>query len=166
MSSSAPLAPMTPVPTASSSAIAGARPPAPDAAPSAEDALSCEHVADEKNDDEGFDAAELCRSYRDELEPATARAAIACMRGTGWSFCSRSACTLGALRAAPPVTDARCAKVEDACAGMGELCAAHISGLNAAGKARFTKCLTESCGIGLRFCLWDASTTPCDERMP
>ena len=167
MSSSAPQAPMAPTPTTSSSAILVAPPRVPDAAPTAGESVSCEHVVDETKIDESIEGAkQLCRSYRDEMMPATAREAIACMRDTGWSACSRSTCTLRALQAAPAVTDARCAKVERACSGMGELCDAHISGLNEIGKARFTKCLTTSCGIGLRFCLWDPSTTPCDARMP
>ena len=151
----------TPLPPASSAPQA-ARATSPPAA-ATNGPLSCEGVASATD---GFDAPELCRHYRSELTPTAARAAIACMQEKNWDFCSRSHCTLTALAAAPPAKDARCAKVERACKDMGELCDTYIAGLNEAGRARFTKCLTESCGIGVRFCLWDSSSTPCDARMP
>lgn len=48
-------------------------------------------------------------------------------------------------------------------ATMFELCEDYAAGMNERGVRRFTTCLKQNIGIGVRYCLWDPSSTPCTE---
>lgn len=128
------------------------------------DSPSCEDLKYDREDLTTADAPTLCAHYRDELLPDVAMSAIRCMQSVGWGICDRSRCVTAALATASPEPDARCGEVEKGCAGMGEHCAAYISGMKPAGRDRFAACLVDGCGTGVRACLWDAMSTPCDAR--
>jgi hypothetical protein len=68
-----------------------------------------------------------------------------------------------ALESAEGDVDPACKQVESRCQGMGALCERYSKGLNESGRKRFRTCLTDNCGIGVRYCLWDPSSTPCTE---
>jgi hypothetical protein len=141
-------------------------PPASSAVPAvahgSADQVSCNDLQYDANDPGTADAPTLCERYRDEFVPSAAREAVGCMRAAEWSICEVSRCATKALGSVAPENDARCAHVDQKCPGMGEHCATHIAGMKPAGRDRFAGCLVDNCDKGLRYCLWDPMTTPCD----
>ena len=134
---------------------------APGAGP-AEAAAECETIPYDR-DECTADPRELCRSYRAELIPEVAAAGVRCLRAAECDLCRVNECTMSTLAEAPKAgaAEARCATVEERCPGMGELCAEGVAGMNAQGRERFTACLIESCGLGVRYCLWGPGVNPC-----
>ena len=125
------------------------------------DSTLCAHVHSGAAYDPGTVDAQLqCGRYRDELLPPIAEKAVACMEAARWDVCKLSPCTMSALETQPPDVDA-CKEVTNGCPAMSELCATHVGGMNARGRQRFTRCIVENCGHGVRFCLWDSMVTPC-----
>jgi hypothetical protein len=126
------------------------------------DSTLCAHLHPGAEEDPGIVDAQLqCGRYRDELLPPVAAKAVACMEAARWDVCKLSPCTMAALETQPPDIDA-CEQVTTGCPAMTELCATHIGGMNARGRQRFTSCIVENCGNGVRFCLWDPMVSPCD----
>lgn len=143
-------------------------------------AASCEalpHAAGSCGDEDP--RAEICRSVVAEFRSGVARDAVACLAALDSScdYCGVRQCAKGALERAWDRRPAghrgpteRCEPVRRGAqqvlgdgAEYAELCARYAYGMNARGKLRFIGCLTESVGIGVRYCLWDPTTTPCTE---
>lgn len=140
----------------------------PEATPAVESPSSsrCEALP---GDDEcpGEGLRSFCQRYEQNFRPAVAAAAISCLESLDASEpcnrCGLTQCGMKALESAEGSVDPACSEVETRCEGMGELCELYSRGLNDPGRERFRRCLIEECGIGVRFCLWDPSSTPCTE---
>jgi hypothetical protein len=135
---------------------------APPAQPAPAEANACDSLAYDRDDPGVADAPALCRHFRNELLPEVASAATQCMQAASWSVCDVTRCTSGALASTPVANDSLCASVEQRCPDMTELCRSHVSGMNATGRERFTACLADHCGQGLRYCLWDTMVSGCE----
>lgn len=118
---------------------------------------------------------EMCRTALREYAPVAAGRAVDCLERVGSSCdtCGIRVCLKTALEGLPPNPVARCEGVRKAANAqsdesygnhMFELCTRYASGMTPTGRARFTSCLKKNMGIGIRFCLWDPSVTPCTER--
>jgi len=108
----------------------------------------------------------FCQRYEKNFRPAVAESANACLASLAPEACARcglTQCGMKALEHADGDVDPACARVESACEGMGQLCERYSKGLNDVGRKRFRRCLIDNCGIGVRYCLWDPSSTPCTE---
>jgi hypothetical protein len=108
------------------------------------------------------DPRRYCALYRDTFAPAAAHTATACLAKIAAAqvcddMCVAYGCGRDALLAHVMQADAdvkaRCASVEAACAGMGELCEKFLRGMNVAGRSKVAKCFVESCGLGVDYCL-------------
>lgn len=146
-------------PSASSSPGAPAEDPKPVLA-------RCDDLPSEQ-DCEGEGIRSFCERYATYFRPEVADKAIACMKdrsgGDACDHCVLTQCGQKALQAADGEPDPECYQVASACEGMESLCEQYSRGLNEAGRRRFRTCLIENCGIGVRYCLWDSSSTPCTE---
>jgi hypothetical protein len=121
------------------------------------------------------DRRKMCQTVLAEFDHATAARAIACYRDIESSCdpCSVRICTSGALHGVPRRTLSECETVRKAVAADGDesygklmydLCEEYASGMTAKGRKRFIRCLADNVGIGVRYCLWDPSATPCTEN--
>ena len=115
----------------------------------------------------------MCQTALAEFDRATAARATECLESApSCDVCAIRTCVQGTLAAAPKQQVSACETVRKAYDAqspgdgehMFELCELYASGMNARGRARFTRCLAKHPGIGIRFCIWDPSTTPCTER--
>ena len=126
----------------------------------------CEELPSEE-ECEGEGIRTYCRRYATHFRHDVANKAIACMKaghgGDPCNHCVLTQCGQQALAAADGEPDPHCYQVASACEGMASECERYSRGMNEAGRRRFRKCLMENCGIGVRYCLWDSSATPCSE---
>jgi hypothetical protein len=109
----------------------------------------------------------FCLRYEQNFRPAAAAAAISCLKSLDANMpcdrCGLTQCGMKALESAEGPVDPACSDVETRCEGMGQLCELYSKGLSDPGRERFRRCLVDDCGLGVRFCLWDPSSTPCTE---
>lgn len=117
--------------------------------------------------------AQMCQVAFTEFTPAPATQAVTCLAEleSSCDVCGIRVCMKGALEGLPAMTVSECESVareaEKLSEGYGEqmkeLCVTYASGMTAKGRARFAACLKKNPGVGVRFCLWDPSVTPCTE---
>jgi hypothetical protein len=131
------------------------------------------YCADE--DPRGSICAEVVAQYR----PDAAHAAVACLSqvASPCDYCGARQCAKQALERAwsrrpagsrpliPECDAVRKSSADTLGSGdeYGDLCTRYAYGMNGQGRRRFARCLADSVGIGVRFCLWDPSATPCTE---
>jgi hypothetical protein len=125
------------------------------------------HTLPAEDDCPGEGPRSFCQRYEQNFRPAVAEAALSCLESLNASDpcdrCGLTQCGMTALETAQGPADPACSDVEARCEGMGELCEFYSRGLNDVGRERFRRCLIDDCGLGVRFCLWDPSSTPCTE---
>lgn len=116
----------------------------------------------------------MCQTVLAEFDRPAAAKAIQCYAELESSCdpCGVRTCTLNALNGLPRQTLSECETVRKKAAADGDesygklmydLCEEHASGMTAKGRKRFIRCLRDNVGIGVRYCLWDPSATPCTE---
>lgn len=127
-----------------------------------------------RGDCDELDARVMCRTAVSEFSREAAAQAVACYekleepcRGCGIKVCTQAALAGFARRglAACEGVRKKVAEASDAAYGdtMFELCEDYAAGMNPEGVRRFSTCLKRNIGVGVRFCLWDPSVTPCTE---
>lgn len=117
---------------------------------------------------------QMCQTALTEYAPVAATRAVDCLTALedACDICGIRVCMLKSLGGLPAKKVAECqsaAKSADQTSEgygqvMGPLCETYASGMTAPGRARFTQCLKKNMGVGVRFCLWDPSVTPCTEK--
>jgi hypothetical protein len=116
----------------------------------------------------------LCQLVLAEFDRPAAARAIECYGAIESTCdpCSIRSCTQNALVGHPKQTLRECetvrkkaSELSDEAYGevMYELCEEYASPMTPVGRKRFVKCLRDNVGIGVRYCLWDPSATPCTE---
>ncbi len=108
----------------------------------------------------------MCLAFAEEFSAPFAEAGIACLEAADdCDTCELRLCAMRALGKAPQTKVAECEGTgyDEDDQVIVELCHSYASGMTQAGRTRFTKCLRENRGVGVRFCLWDPSSTPCTE---
>ncbi|HEX5098466.1 MAG TPA: hypothetical protein VFV94_03160 [Polyangiaceae bacterium] len=127
-----------------------------------------------QSDCDDLDARVMCRTAVSEFSREAAARAVSCYekidepcRGCAIKVCTQGALTGFARRglAACEGVRKKVAEASDAAYGdtMFELCEDYAAGMNPEGVRRFSTCLKRNIGVGVRFCLWDPSVTPCTE---
>lgn len=117
----------------------------------------------------------MCQLVLAEFDRPAAAKAIQCYAEieSACDICSTRTCTQGALLGHPRVKLAECETVQKKVAAdvdesygkvMYDLCEEYASPMTKQGRKRFVKCLRDNVGIGVRYCLWDPSATPCTEN--
>jgi hypothetical protein len=121
----------------------------------------------------GYARRAMCQTVIAEFDRATAARTVDCFEASGGcDACDIRTCISTSVAGSPRKSVRECESVRKAADAsspgygevMFELCEQYASGMTARGRARFTRCLTKNMGVGVRFCLWDPSTTPCTER--
>ncbi len=130
----------------------------------------CDALAVEEDCSDDVERKNVCKAVAEELLPDAAERAVRCMeQGPGCDVCQVRDCVRHALEGGSRKHVPECAAVSDRDRESGdegvmaELCEQYASGMTQAGRRRFGKCLLENYGAGVRFCLWDPSSTPCSE---
>jgi len=156
-------------------------PPASTPLPSTGELLGRCRALPKQSDCDDLDARAMCRTAVSEFSREAAARAVSCYekideecRGCAIKICTQGALTGYARRGLPACESVRkkVAEAADAAYGdtMFELCEDYAAGMNPEGVRRFSSCLKRNIGIGVRYCLWDPSVTPCTEgngpRMP
>lgn len=116
----------------------------------------------------------MCQTVLTEFDRPAAAKAIECYSEieSACDICSTRTCTQNALLGHPRQKLAECETVQKKAAAdsdesygkvMYDLCEEYASPMTKQGRKRFVKCLRDNVGIGVRYCLWDPSATPCTE---